>query len=127
MLTTQIQITENQYLSNLSLIFFSRGVVVPNEEDLIKTSAPGRNLRNFGVRGSPTLRSQQQPDLRPGGNLLGNPLANFPRGKPLSGSQLGNPPANYPLGSETGQKLAKQPGHLSAAPPQKGGKNAPSG
>jgi len=107
--------------------------VVPNEEDLIKTSPPGRNLRNFGgVRGSPTLRSQQQPDPRPaGGNLLGNPLgnplANFPRGKPPSGSQHGNPPANFPLGSETGQNLAKQPGHLSAAPPQKGGKNAPRG
>ncbi len=105
--------------------------MLPNEEDLIKTSAPGRHLRNFGVRGSPTLRSQQQPDPRPGGNLLGNPLgnplANFPRGKPPSGSQHGNPPANYPLGSETGQKLAKQTGHLSAAPLQKGVKNAPRG
>jgi hypothetical protein len=104
--------------------------VVPNEEDLLKTSAPGRHLRNFGARGTPALRSQQQPDPRPaGGNLfgnsLGNPLANFPRGKPPSGGQHGNPPAGYPPGSETGQKLAKQPGHLSAAPPQKGGKNAP--
>jgi hypothetical protein len=101
--------------------------VVPNEEDVIKTSAPGRHLRNFGVRGSPTLRSQQQPGGNLLGNPLGNPLANFPRGKPPAGSQHGNPPANYPLGGETGQKLAKQPGQLSAAPPQKGGKNAPRG